>query len=264
MDDQRSTAAQTAILTAAAGGIGAATATALALAGFDLVLVDVDGDGVDRVAAGLAGSQEGTGSQDGTGRSVVAVEADVTDEAAVASVVAQAVDRFGRIDGLVNLVGAGRAGAKAPDVALTDWSWVLDRTLTSTFLMCRAVIPVMEAQGGGAVVNVASMAGIRGMYRSPAYCAAKGGVISLTKALALDHGPAGVRVNCVAPGAVATPALRRGRSDADIAAIGRGSLTGRVAEPEEIAAAISWLLTPAASYVMGQTIEVDGGLPTPA
>lgn len=243
-----------AVLTAAAGGIGAATAAALAAAGFDLVLVDVDEGGVRQLAERLSAAG---------GPAVLAAPADVSDEAAVAAVVSRALDRFGRIDGLVNLVGAGRPGTVA-DLALADWWWVLDRTLTSVFLMCRAVIPVMEAAGGGAVVNVASVAGTRGMHRSPAYCAAKGGVVGLTKALALDHGPAGVRVNCVAPGAVATPALRRGRTEADIAAIGRGSVVGRVAEPEEVAAAISWLLSPAASYVMGQTVEVDGGLPTPA
>jgi NAD(P)-dependent dehydrogenase (short-subunit alcohol dehydrogenase family) len=180
----------------------------------------------------------------------------------VAALVDRAVVRFGQIDGLVNVVGGGMAGRKAPDVSRSNWDQVLSLSLTSTFLMCREVIPHLERQGGGAIVNVSSMAAIRGMHESPAYCAAKGGVIGLTRALALDHGSAGIRVNCVAPGAVATPALRRTRTREQVAALGAGALVGRVAEPHEIASVIHWLLSDYASYMMGKVLEVDGGLPT--
>ena len=97
------------------------------------------------------------------------------------------------------------------------------------------------------------------MRKNPAYCAAKAGVIGLTRAMAIDHTPEGVRVNCVSPGPIRTPLMERNRTPAEIAAMGTLSLTGRIGEPREIAAAIAWLLSPEASYVVGQTIEVDGG-----
>jgi NAD(P)-dependent dehydrogenase (short-subunit alcohol dehydrogenase family) len=121
------------------------------------------------------------------------------------------------------------------------------------------VIPHMEVAGSGAIVNVSSGAGLRGMARNPGYCAAKAGVVALTRALAIDHGPNGVRVNAVAPGPIRTPLMQRNRTPDEIASMGRLALAGRIGEPGEIAAAIHWLASDGASYVMGQTIEVDGG-----
>jgi NAD(P)-dependent dehydrogenase (short-subunit alcohol dehydrogenase family) len=236
-----------AIVTAAGDGIGEATARAFAAAGYDLVLVDVNEESVNETAAGLHGG------------AVEVVVADVTDEAAVAAIMNRALARFGRVDVLANVVGGSRPGKTAVQLSLDEWDRLLALNLTSTFLMCRAVVAHMEERGKGAIVNVASGAGLRGMRSNPGYVAAKAGVAGLTRALALDHGPNGVRVNCVAPGPIRTPLMRRNRTPEEIAVMGQLAIAGRIGEPDEIAAGIVWLASDASSYVMGQTIEIDGG-----
>jgi NAD(P)-dependent dehydrogenase (short-subunit alcohol dehydrogenase family) len=183
----------------------------------------------------------------------------VTDEDAVAGIVERTVARFGRVDALVNVVGGSRPGKTAVELTLDEWNRLVAVNLTSTFLLCRAVIPHMESAGGGTIVNVSSGAGLRGMSRNPAYVAAKAGVAALTRALAIDHGPNGVRVNAVAPGPIRTPLMDRNRTPAEIDAMGSVAVLGRIGRPDEVAAAILWLASDASSYVVGQTIEVDGG-----
>lgn len=236
-----------AIITAAGEGIGEATARAFAAAGYDLVLVDINATAVNETAADLPGG------------SAKVVVADVTDEAAVADLMVRALEWFGRVDVLVNVVGGSRPGKTAAELTLEEWNRMLALNLTSTFLMCRAVLPHMEQRGKGAIVNVSSGAGLRGMRANPGYVAAKAGVGALTRALALDHGRNGVRVNCVAPGPIRTPLMRRNRTPEEIQAMGQIAIAGRIGEPEEIAAGILWLASDASSYVMGQTIEIDGG-----
>ena len=221
-----------AIVTGAADGIGRATADAFAKAGATVVGLDVQGD----------------------------APVDVTDEVSVQAAVAEVMEEHGRIDALANVVGGSRPGKTVVDLTLDEWNRMLLFNLTSTFLMCRAVIPHMEAVGRGTIVNVSSGAGVHGMHANPGYVAAKGGVVSLTRALAIDHGPNGVRVNAVAPGPIRTPLMERNRTPDEIAAMGRVSLTGRIGQPHEIADVIVWLSSDASSYVMGQTIEVDGGV----
>jgi NAD(P)-dependent dehydrogenase (short-subunit alcohol dehydrogenase family) len=235
-----------AIVTAAADGIGAATAKAFVASSHRVVLVDIDKDALESTANDLGDVAE-------------AMVTDVTDEDAVRDLIDGVVARHGRIDVLVNVVGGSRPGKTAIELTLAEWQQLLSLNLTSTFLMARAVLPHMQQAGHGAIVNVSSGAGLRGMARNPGYCAAKAGVAALTRALAIDHGPHGVRVNCVAPGPVRTPLMRRNRTPDEIASMGRLALAGRIAEPAEIAAAIHWLASDEASYVMGQTIEVDGG-----
>lgn len=235
-----SVAGRVAIVTGAADGIGRATATAFAEAGAQLVVVDVQAGGLDTFDAER-------------------ITADVTDEAAVTDIVERTVDRFGRVDCLVNVVGGSRPGKTAVELSLDEWNRLVALNLTSTFLLCRAVIPHMEAAGGGTIVNVSSGAGLRGMSRNPGYVAAKAGVAALTRALAIDHGPNGVRVNAVAPGPIRTPLMDRNRTPAEIDAMGAVAVLGRIGRPEEVAAAILWLAGDASSYVVGQTIEVDGG-----
>lgn len=230
------------IVTAATEGIGAATADAFADAGYRVVGADI------RPAEGPASG----------GR--VHVVADVTDPDAVAGLVEQTVSRYGRLDALVNVVGGSRPGKTVVDMSIDDWDAMISLNLTSVFLTCRAAIPHLVAGGGGTIVNVSSGAGLRGMRANPGYIAAKAGVAALTRSLAIDHGPSGVRVNCVAPGPIRTPLMRRNRTDEEITMMGRISLTGRIGEPGEIADVILWLSSPASSYVMGQTIEVDGGI----
>lgn len=233
-----------AVVTAAGNGIGAATVRELDGAGYRLVAADLDRDAL----AAVCGS---TGAEQ--------VCADVTTEPGAAAVVGRAVAAYGRLDALINVVGGSRPGTTVPELGLAEWDRALALNLTSVFLMCRAALPHLTA-AGGAIVNVSSGAGLRGMRANPAYCAAKAGVVGLTRALAIDHGPAGVRVNCVAPGPVRTPLMERNRTGAEIGAMGAVSVTGRIGEPAEIAAAIRWLAGDAASYVMGQTVEVDGGV----
>ena len=235
-----------AIITAAADGIGKATAIAFARAGARLALVDVNDGGLAQTAAEVAVEVE-------------TFVVDVTDETAVAGVVEGTAARFGRIDSLVNVVGGSRPGKTAVELTLDEWNTMLALNLTSTFLLCRAVLPHMEAAGRGTIVNVSSGAGLRGMSRNPGYVAAKGGVAALTRALAIDHGPNGVRVNAVAPGPIRTPLMDRNRTPDEIDAMGSVAIIGRIGRPEEVAATILWLAGDASSYVVGQTVEVDGG-----
>lgn len=224
-----------AVVTGAADGIGQATAAMFAGAGATVV-------GVDRQP--VAGT----------------IVADVTDERQVTDLVAQVLAEHGRIDSLVNVVGGSRPGKTAIELTLVEWNELLALNLTSTFLLCRAVLPHMEAAGGGTIVNVSSGAGLRGMKANPGYVAAKAGVAALTRALAIDHGPRGVRVNAVAPGPIRTPLMDRNRTPAEIDAMGGLAIVGRIGLPDEIAATILWLASDASSYVMGQTLEVDGGV----
>jgi NAD(P)-dependent dehydrogenase (short-subunit alcohol dehydrogenase family) len=243
------TGSKVAIVTAAADGIGAATALAFAGAGYRVALVDIDADGLARTA-GIAPDPE----------AVATFVVDVTNEGAVNDMVTGVVERFGRVDALVNVVGGSRPGKTVLDLPLSEWQTMLSLNLTSTFLCCKAALPHLERDGGGAIVNISSGAGVRGMKANPGYVAAKAGVVGLTKALAIDHGPNGVRVNCIAPGPIRTPLMRRNRTDSEIAGFGKVSITGRIGEPEEIAAAALWLASDGASYVMGQTLDVDGGV----
>lgn len=245
------TSAKVAIITGAADGIGAATARAFADAGYRLCLVDVNEEGLAATAATLSGAP------------VEVAVADVTAEADAAAAVGRAVAVFGGVDVLVNVVGGSRPGKTVVELSTAEWERLLALNLTSVFLMSRAALPHLEGRPGAAIVNVASGAGLRGMRANPGYVAAKAGVVGLTRAMAIDHGRAGVRVNGVAPGPVRTPLMRRNRTDAEIAGMGELAIAGRIAEPEEIASAILWLAGDGASYLMGQTLEVDGGVAAP-
>lgn len=238
-----------AVVSAAGGGIGAATALLLARAGATVVGVDIDADA-------LAEREQELGDG-GRWHSVVA---DVTSRPATEALVAEVMAAHGRVDSLVNVAGGSRPGQTVVALEPSEWDRLVALNLTSVYLMCRAAIPHMEAAGGGTIVNVSSGAGLRGMQANPAYVAAKAGVVALTRSLAIDHGPNGVRSNAVAPGPVATPLMRRNRTPDEIAYIARQTLVGRVGEPDELAHAIAWLASGDSSYVMGQTIAVDGGV----
>jgi NAD(P)-dependent dehydrogenase (short-subunit alcohol dehydrogenase family) len=237
------------VITGAGGGIARATALAFAREGARLVLADIDD-------AGLAVVENEAAE---FGAVVTPVSADVTSAAGAERVVEQAIDGHGAIHVLANVVGGSRPGKTVAELTLDEWDKVVAFNLTSTFLMCHTTIPVLKRAGGGAVVNVASGAGLHGMPANPAYCAAKAGVVGLTRALAIDHAADGIRVNCVSPGAVLTPLMRRNRTPEEIEMLGRTSLLGRIAEPGELADVIVFLASDRASYVTGKTIEVDGG-----
>ena len=238
------------VVTGAAAGIGAACARGFVSEGARVVLGDVDARGATELARELDG-----------GRGVAAPQAvEVSDPAAVEALVAAAVARFGRLDVMVNNAGIGSVG-QAPDLAIDDWRRTLAVDLDSVFYGCRAAIPRLRAVGGGAIVNTASVSGLGGDYGLTAYNAAKGGVVNLTRAVALDHAREGIRCNAVCPGATETPMSRGILENAALAAeFGRLIPIGRIARAEEVAAAVLFLASDDASYITGVMLAVDGGL----
>ena len=242
---------QVAIVTGGCGGIGEATSRLLAARGASVVIADIDQAGLERLSREI----------DAPG-GCETVHCDVTLEEGAAKLADRAVSAFGGIDVLANVVGGSRPGRTIVEMSVDDWTHTVDSNLTSTFLVSRAVIPHMQERGGGAIVNVASGAGLRGMKGNAAYVAAKGGVVAVTRALAMDHAAQGVRVNCVSPGPVLTPLMKRNRTPDEIAVIAQQSMSARLGQPEELASAIAFLASDASSYIQGETISVDGGFAT--
>ncbi len=240
--------ARVAVITGAADGIGWATAQRLAQDFDRVALLDLDAE-----AARVRAAQLGEGH--------LGVGCDVSDEASVARAFEAVREAFGRIDALVNNAGIGeQAGPTlAQDVAAFDR--VLDVHLRGTFLASRAAARHMLAQGGGAIVNIASIAGQAGIPGRNAYGAAKAGIAAMTRSMACEWARRGVRVNAVAPGYVRTALVERLVKDGLIDAGGIESRTplGRMARPEEIAQVIAFLASPQASYVTGTTVNADGG-----
>jgi NAD(P)-dependent dehydrogenase (short-subunit alcohol dehydrogenase family) len=250
-----------AIVTGAARGLGAAIAGRLTCDGADVVLLDVNGD-VVAAAERLAG---------GAGPVAVGLVADVSDEAACAAAVDQAVRAIGGVDILVNNAGIGGPDTDVAGTSPAEFRRVLDVNLTGTFLMCRAVATVMIGQGrGGAIVNMGSVFGQQGVARGAGYCASKAGVALLTHSLALELAPHGIRVNTIAPGNMATEmhwdelrsrAARSGTTvDEQVKLARAGVPLGRHGTGDDIAGTVAWLVSPDASYVTGQTIGVNGGI----
>jgi len=239
-----------ALVTGGASGIGAATACSLAEAGALAVAVLDVADGSDAVRRCEA---EGTSSR--------FISCDVTDDVAVAAAVARTVDEFGRLDVAVNAAGTSGSHTSTAQLDPAEWDRVLGLNLTGTFLCLRHEIPAITASGGGAIVNVSSGAGLVGFAGLPAYVASKHGVVGLTKSVALEVARQGVRVNAVCPGPTRTPMLEAymaatpGIEDLMVAL----QPNGRLALPEEIALAIVWLCSDAASYLVGAAVPVDGG-----
>jgi NAD(P)-dependent dehydrogenase (short-subunit alcohol dehydrogenase family) len=226
-------------VTGAGSGIGAAVARRLASEGAAVVLADL----ALAPAAALAGEL-----------AAEAIELDVRDEAQVAPAMAN-------VDVLVNVAGVGST-TTAPETTLETWEDVFAVNARGTFLCCKHAIPGMAARGGGSIVNVASVAALVGLPRRAAYCAAKGAVVSLTRALAVDHVRDGIRVNAVCPGTVDSPWVRRLVEEAgeSIDELQARQPLGRLGTPEEIAAAVAYLVSDEAAFVTGTTLVIDGGL----
>jgi len=231
-----------ALVTGAASGLGRATALRLAAEGARVACLDL-------TPAALAD----TGS-------FVDVVGDVRDEAAVRDAVGAAIEWGGRLDLLANVAGVGHT-ARTTEVTLSEWERVLGVNLTGTFLVTREALPHLVASKG-AIVNVASLAGVRGWRYSAAYSASKGGVVALTRALAVEYARAGLRVSCVCPGSIDTP-LRHGLSPVDgadpaLLNHARALVDPPISQPEEIAAAIAYLGSAEARFATGAILRLDG------
>jgi meso-butanediol dehydrogenase/(S,S)-butanediol dehydrogenase/diacetyl reductase len=235
------------VVAGGASGIGAACTARFAAAGDRVVVLDVADPSTLSLPPAAA-----------------ALQLDVRDSAACDAAIAGIVEAHGGVGVLVNAAGV-ITRATALDTSDEEWHRQFAVNVDGTFFLSRAVTRAMVAGGGGAIVNIASMWGTVGGTGHAAYCAAKGAVVQLTRAMALDHATQGVRVNAVCPGEVDTPMLRAGGrasalSDAEIASLGSSSIPlGRVAAPDEIASVIEFLASPAASYMTGAIVAVDAG-----
>jgi NAD(P)-dependent dehydrogenase (short-subunit alcohol dehydrogenase family) len=223
-----------ALVSGAASGIGAAVADRFA------------GDGAMVVRADIAHVDGG-------------FHCDVTDADSCAAAVAYAVDTHGRLDVLANVAGIGSAAA-ITDVDPDDWRRVIEVNLTGTFLLSQAAVPAL-LESKGCIVNMGSVAGLRATPYNAAYCASKGGVVMLTKSMAIELAKAGVRVNAVCPASVDTPFLRNFQipEGADLSLFARAaSPMGRIIDPDEVAAAVAYLASDDARTVSGTTLVIDG------
>ena len=240
-----------AVITGGLSGIGLAAARFFSAAGASVVLID-------------RSRPPESGLPDlGFGRQAIYLQADVASESEITEAINRAADRLGGIDALVTAAGIAKAGT-APETSTHDLENVISVNLTGTFLTCRAAIPHIKSAGGGAIVTIASEQGLVGVPAMAAYCASKGGVVQLTRALAVDHANDGIRINCVCPGPILTPMLeeflagtdnREGQMIREAAT----TLLGRIGKVEEVASAAQFLASAAASFITGVILPVDGG-----
>lgn len=259
-----------AMVTGGARGIGAGIARCLAAEGARLALVDVDRAAAEETAASLGGK-------------AIAVEADVSTEDAAAQAVAEVVSRFGGLDVFVNNAGAGKGdprdfsalGNPFTNITQAGWDGQLENNLRTTFAGCKAAIPPLERRGGGSIINIASIAGLLAVPALPAYGAAKAGVISLSRTLALELGPKNIRVNAICPGFLWTRAWEMLATlmkmsvaeyadleprDVFLDQVKRGVPLGREQTPEDIGKLVAFLVSDDANSITGQAISVDGGI----
>ena len=239
---------RTVVVTGGASGMGAACARQFAANGGSVVIVDRNESLATAVAASIGAGVPQIG--------------DVADSGFCDSVMAEATRRHGGVDVLVNAAGV-IVRARGEDTTDVQWHHIMGVNVSGTFFMCRAAIAAMKIRGGGAVVNFGSIWGDLGSSGVAAYCASKGAVHNLTRALAMDHAADNIRVNAVCPGEVNTPMLASERvgpvTDEILAAIAASVPMGRLAEPEEIANVVVFLASRGASYMTGSLVSVDAG-----
>jgi NAD(P)-dependent dehydrogenase (short-subunit alcohol dehydrogenase family) len=247
-------AGKVAIVTGAGSGIGKAAALLFLREGARVVAGTIDPADLDPLYREAAAHHD----------ALVAVHADVSREEDAAGLVGLAVSRFGGLDVLFNNAGIEVQGT-VTDTADEDWRRVMDVNLKGVFLCCKHAVPAMAARGGGAIVNNASINGIRGNHRLAAYSATKGGVVALTRALALDHAEDNIRVNCLCPGAIegtrmvgANLARAADPDELRRRLIAKHPLN-RLGRPEEVAQAALFLASDESSFITGVVLPVDGG-----
>jgi NAD(P)-dependent dehydrogenase (short-subunit alcohol dehydrogenase family) len=240
-----------ALVTGGASGIGRATALAFAREGAKLVIADMNDEGGHQTVHMITEQ----------GGEAIFIQVDVTSASAVEALISKTVETYGRLDCAHNNAGIG-SGVRARTAEYPEerWHQVIAVNLTGVWLCMKYEIVQMLHQGGGAMVNTASIAGLVGGAGGTAYTASKHGVVGLTKTAALEYATQGIRVNCVCPGYIQTPMTAQGMSDPEQRAriIAREPL-GRVGQPEEIAETVVWLCSDAASFVTGHTMTIDGG-----
>lgn len=237
-----------ALITGGASGIGLASASRFHAEGACVMVADIN-DAAAREAVERLESDR-----------AAFVQIDVASWASVSAAVDETARRFGRLDILFNNAGIGSFSV-TPDLSLDEWRRVLGVDLDGVFYGCRAAIPIMRKQGGGAIINTASASGLGGDYGFAAYNAAKGAVVNYTRAAAIDHAREGIRINAICPGPVDTPILSNLDAVPDIAREWRNRIPiGRFAKPEEIAGVAAFLASDEASYMIGAIVAVDGGL----
>jgi NAD(P)-dependent dehydrogenase (short-subunit alcohol dehydrogenase family) len=241
-----------ALVTGAGSGLGLATVKAFAESGASVVLADWHEESVRSAAAELAAK----------GHKALAIRCDVSDDADVEAMVAKTVETFGRLDAAYNNAGVQNALAETADATREDYDRVMGINLRGVWSCMKFELRQMRKQGTGVIVNCSSLGGLIGGAERGTYHAAKHGVIGFTKSAALEYGSKGIRINDVCPGLIQTPMsdqmVAEGQGDA-LKAMERSIPMGRVGRPEEIANAVLWLCSDAASYVTGQSISVDGG-----
>ena len=240
-----------ALVTGGSSGIGRASALAFAREGAKVVVADIVVDGGEETVRLIKQA----------GGEALFVKADMSKATELETMVKKVVDTYGRLDCAHNNAGIEGAMGTTAEYTEEDWGRVMTINLTGVWLCMKYEIPQMLKQGGGAIVNTASGAGLAGVPRMPAYVASKHGVVGLTKTAALEYAKSGIRVNAVCPGVIQTPMVERvtsqrpGMVEKMIAA----EPIGRMGKPEEIAEAVVWLCSDAASFVTGHAMSVDGG-----
>jgi NAD(P)-dependent dehydrogenase (short-subunit alcohol dehydrogenase family) len=249
-------AGKVAVITGAASGQGKAAAHLFTQAGARVIVADWNGKGAEETVSEIRAK----------GGEAVAIQTDVSREADIKAMIQAALDHFGRLDILFNNAGVGFSStnrftmASVVDTPEEHWDAILAINLKGAAMGCKHAIPIMVKQGGGVIVNTSSINGLVAMPGADAYTASKGGLIALTRVLASDWGPKGIRVNCICPAGVDTPMVAAALADPLSAEFLRSNCPlGRVARPEEIAQVALFLASDAASYINGAIIPVDGG-----